>query len=257
MFVHLTLVPYIAAAGEVKTKPTQHSVRELMEIGIQPDFLICRTERPLGDDVKRKIALFCNVDFGAVIESPDVPTIYEIPLSFETQGFAERVMERLELDRADPGPRRLARDGAAHHASARPREDLRRGQVHRLHRQLQERAGGADPRRHRQRRRRRPRLDRRATASPSPETRARDPLGVSTACWCPAASACAASRAWSRPSARRARCSCRSSASASACRWRSSSSRAHVLRARRQPLQRVRTRVRATRSSRCSSRSAK
>ena len=97
LFVHLTLVPYIAAAGEVKTKPTQHSVRELMEIGIQPDFLICRSEKPLQDDVKRKIALFCNVDFGAVIESPDVPTIYEIPLSFEQQGFAERVMERLRL----------------------------------------------------------------------------------------------------------------------------------------------------------------
>jgi len=97
IFVHLTLVPYIAAAGEVKTKPTQHSVRELMEIGIQPDFLICRSEKPLQDDVKRKIALFCNVDFGAVIESPDVPTIYQIPLSFEQQGFAERVMERLRL----------------------------------------------------------------------------------------------------------------------------------------------------------------
>src|SRR5881275_1946107 len=72
IFIHLTLVPYIAAAGELKTKPTQHSVRELMEIGIQPDFLIVRTERPVPDDVKRKIALFCNVDYGAVIESPDV-----------------------------------------------------------------------------------------------------------------------------------------------------------------------------------------
>ncbi len=102
IFVHLTLVPYIAAAGEVKTKPTQHSVRELMEIGIQPDFLICRSEKPLQDDVKRKIALFCNVDFGAVIESADVPTIYEIPLSFEQQGFAERVMERLRLSAPTP-----------------------------------------------------------------------------------------------------------------------------------------------------------
>jgi len=102
IFVHLTLVPYIAAAGEVKTKPTQHSVRELMEIGIQPDFLICRSEKPLPDDVKRKIALFCNVDYGAVIESADVPTIYEIPLSFEQQGFAERVMERLRLSAPAP-----------------------------------------------------------------------------------------------------------------------------------------------------------
>ena len=97
IFIHLTLVPYIAAAGEVKTKPTQHSVRELMEIGIQPDILICRTERPLSEDVKRKIALFCNVEFGAVVESRDVPTIYEIPLVFHEQGLDERVMHRLGL----------------------------------------------------------------------------------------------------------------------------------------------------------------
>jgi CTP synthase len=102
IFVHLTLVPYIAAAGEVKTKPTQHSVRELMEIGIQPDILICRTERPLSEDVKRKIALFCNVEFGNVIESRDVPTIYEIPLSFHQQGLDERVMARLGLSGSAP-----------------------------------------------------------------------------------------------------------------------------------------------------------
>ncbi len=97
LFVHLTLVPFISAAGEVKTKPTQHSVRELMEIGIQPDMLICRAERPLSEDVKRKIALFCNVDFGSVIESRDVPTIYEIPLSFAEQGLDDRVVTRLGL----------------------------------------------------------------------------------------------------------------------------------------------------------------
>ena len=97
LFIHLTLVPYIAAAGEVKTKPTQHSVRELMEIGIQPDVLICRTERALEEDVKRKIALFCNVDFGAVVESRDVPTIYEIPLVFHEQGLDERVLRHFQL----------------------------------------------------------------------------------------------------------------------------------------------------------------
>ncbi|HUQ81295.1 MAG TPA: CTP synthase [Gemmatimonadaceae bacterium] len=102
LFIHLTLVPYIAAAGEVKTKPTQHSVRELMEIGIQPDILICRTERPLSEDVKRKIALFCNVEFGAVIESRDVPTIYQIPLTFAEQGLDERVMQRLDLEGKTP-----------------------------------------------------------------------------------------------------------------------------------------------------------
>jgi CTP synthase len=102
IFIHLTLVPYIAAAGEVKTKPTQHSVRELMEIGIQPDFLICRTERALSEDVKRKIALFCNVEFGNVIESRDVPTIYQIPISFAEQGLDERVVRRLELEGNEP-----------------------------------------------------------------------------------------------------------------------------------------------------------
>jgi CTP synthase len=102
LFIHLTLVPYIAAAGEVKTKPTQHSVRELMEIGIQPDILICRTERPLSEDVKRKIALFCNVEFGAVIESRDVPTIYQIPITFHEQGLDERVMQRLDLEGRTP-----------------------------------------------------------------------------------------------------------------------------------------------------------
>jgi CTP synthase len=102
VFLHLTLVPYIAAAGEVKTKPTQHSVRELMQIGIQPDILICRTERPLSEDTKRKIALFCNVEFGAVIEARDVPTVYQIPLSFHEQGMDARVVERLNLRTPEP-----------------------------------------------------------------------------------------------------------------------------------------------------------
>ena len=90
IFIHLTLVPYIAAAGELKTKPTQHSVRDLMQIGIQPDILICRSEQPLGADIKRKIALFCNVDFDCVVESPDVRSIYEIPLRFHDQGLDAR-----------------------------------------------------------------------------------------------------------------------------------------------------------------------
>ena len=102
IFVHLTLVPFIAAAGELKTKPTQHSVRDLMEIGIQPDLLIVRTERPISDDIKRKIALFCNVEFGCVIESPDVRTIYEIPLRFHEQGFDDKVLQRLGIDAPRP-----------------------------------------------------------------------------------------------------------------------------------------------------------
>jgi len=102
IFVHLTLIPYIAAAGELKTKPTQHSVRELMELGIQPDILIVRTERPVSDEIKRKIALFCNVEFGAVIESPDVSTIYAIPLAFHEQGFDDKVLQKFGIDRPAP-----------------------------------------------------------------------------------------------------------------------------------------------------------
>jgi CTP synthase len=102
LFIHLTLVPYIAAAGELKTKPTQHSVRDLMQIGIQPDILICRSEQPISADIKRKIALFCNVDFGCVVESPDVKSIYEIPLRFHEQGLDREVCQRLRLETKEP-----------------------------------------------------------------------------------------------------------------------------------------------------------
>ena len=102
IFVHLTLIPYIAAAGELKTKPTQHSVRELMQLGIQPDILVVRTERPLSDDIKRKIALFCNVEFGAVIESPDVKSIYQMPLAFRDQGFDDKVLQKFGIERPAP-----------------------------------------------------------------------------------------------------------------------------------------------------------
>jgi CTP synthase len=97
LFIHLTLIPYIAAAGELKTKPTQHSVRELMEIGIQPDVLICRTDRPLLDDLKRKTALFTNVDPAGVIEARDVDTIYEVPLAFRQQKLDDLIVAKLGL----------------------------------------------------------------------------------------------------------------------------------------------------------------
>jgi CTP synthase len=102
LFLHLTLVPYIAAAGELKTKPTQHSVRDLMQIGIQPDILICRSEKALSTDIKRKIALFCNVDYQCVIESPDVQSIYEIPLLFHAQGLDREACQRLRLETPEP-----------------------------------------------------------------------------------------------------------------------------------------------------------
>ena len=95
--IHVTLVPYIKSAGELKTKPTQHSVKTLLEIGVQPDILICRTERRLSKEMKEKIALFCNVESQSVIEGRDVETIYEIPLMFEKEGLDSIVIEKLNL----------------------------------------------------------------------------------------------------------------------------------------------------------------
>jgi CTP synthase len=97
LYVHLTLLPYIAAAGEVKTKPTQHSVMKLREIGIQPDVLICRTDREVSREMKDKLAMFCNVDTGAVFTSPDVRSIYELPLELHRQGLDERLAEVLNI----------------------------------------------------------------------------------------------------------------------------------------------------------------
>ena len=102
IFVHVTLVPYIAAAGELKTKPTQHSVRELREIGIAPDVLLCRSDRPISVDMRRKIALFCNVQENAVISALDVPTIYEVPLAFHEQGLDELIVKDLQLTERFP-----------------------------------------------------------------------------------------------------------------------------------------------------------
>src|SRR5476649_1561754 len=94
VYLHLTLVPFIPSAGELKTKPTQHSVRDLRSIGIQPDVLLCRTDRPLEQDLKDKIALFCDVDKGAVITARDVESIYEVPLCLAAEG-----LDRILLDR--------------------------------------------------------------------------------------------------------------------------------------------------------------
>ncbi len=98
MHAHVTLVPWIAAAQELKTKPTQHSVKELRAIGIQPEMLLCRSERPLPDEVKAKIALFCDVDQAAVITAKDVASVYEVPLVFADQGVDEAVLRLLGLE---------------------------------------------------------------------------------------------------------------------------------------------------------------
>jgi len=96
-YIHLTLVPYIKTAGQLKTKPTQHSVKELREIGIQPDILLCRTDRFLPSEIKAKIALFCNVDQDAVITAKDVDTIYEVPIVFHREGLDEKIVEFLHM----------------------------------------------------------------------------------------------------------------------------------------------------------------
>ncbi|MDX1762939.1 MAG: CTP synthase [bacterium] len=102
IYIHLTLVPYIRASGELKSKPTQHSVKELLQIGIQPDILVCRSEHALPDELKKKIALFCNVDHDAVIEARDVETIYEVPLSLHREGLDNKIVELLGFDSGKP-----------------------------------------------------------------------------------------------------------------------------------------------------------
>lgn len=107
--IHVTLVPYIRSAGELKTKPTQHSVKTLLEIGLQPDVLICRSERALAKELREKIALFCNVETDSVIEGRDVQSIYEVPLVFEKERLAEIVIEKLNLKCNAPDLRRWSR----------------------------------------------------------------------------------------------------------------------------------------------------
>jgi len=101
LVVHLTLVPYLSAAGELKTKPTQHSVKQLLEFGVQPDVLVCRTEHPLPGNVRTKLARFCNVALDAVIESIDADTIYDVPLLMQDERFDEVVLKKLGMDGGD------------------------------------------------------------------------------------------------------------------------------------------------------------
>jgi CTP synthase len=98
MYIHVTLVPFLRAAGELKTKPTQHSVKELRSIGIQPDVIVCRSEMPLSKDMEEKLALFCDIDKDAVIQAVDASSIYEVPLLLEKEGLDDIVIERLSLE---------------------------------------------------------------------------------------------------------------------------------------------------------------
>jgi CTP synthase len=122
IYVHLTLVPYISTAHELKTKPTQHSVKELTGLGIQPDVLLCRTDRMLDQKLKAKIALFCNVEENAVITARDVECIYELPLVFHDEGLDERIAERLNMWTGTP---KLSRWKKIVHVAKNPKERVR------------------------------------------------------------------------------------------------------------------------------------
>ncbi|HYL47294.1 MAG TPA: CTP synthase, partial [Candidatus Limnocylindrales bacterium] len=126
LFIHLTLVPFIPTVGELKTKPTQHSVKELLSIGIQPDILICRSDRPIGSDLKAKIALFCNVAESSVISAPDVPNIYEVPMSLAAEGLDDQILRALRLDAP---PRDLSRWLAMLENLEHPQGEVRIGVV--------------------------------------------------------------------------------------------------------------------------------
>ncbi|MBM4136921.1 MAG: CTP synthase [Nitrospira sp.] len=102
LYIHLTLIPYIKSAGEIKTKPTQHSVKEFREIGIQPDILLCRTERHLPSEIKKKIAIHCNLDIDAVISARDVETIYEVPIMLHNEGLDHLIDKKFNLDGKEP-----------------------------------------------------------------------------------------------------------------------------------------------------------
>jgi CTP synthase len=121
LYIHLTLVPYIATSGEIKTKPTQHSVKELRSIGIQPDILMCRADRPLPAEERRKIALFTNVQERAVISAVDLDCIYKIPLLLHAQGLDDIVVEKLQLA---AGPADLSEWERVVYASEHPSADV-------------------------------------------------------------------------------------------------------------------------------------
>jgi CTP synthase len=125
--VHVSYVPYIAAAQELKTKPTQHSVKELRSMGIQPDILVCRSERPLPEDQRDKIALFCDVDRDAVISAYDVDTVYRVPVLFAEQGVDDRIVDLLQI--ADRSPRDLTQWSAMLERMHNPQDQVDIGLV--------------------------------------------------------------------------------------------------------------------------------
>src|SRR5437899_7451112 len=102
LYMHVNLLPYLMATKELKTKPTQHSVKELLRVGIQPDVILCRSDYPVPDELREKIALFCNIEEKAIIGMTNAETIYEVPLSLETAGLGEFIVEELNLPKHEP-----------------------------------------------------------------------------------------------------------------------------------------------------------
>ena len=222
-YIHLTLVPYIPTAGEMKTKPTQHSVKELREIGIQPDVVLCRADRPIPDGDRRKIALFTNVAPDAVIPALDTDSIYKIPAALHAEGLDVIVCKKLAID---PPPADLSTWNRLVDALEHPEHAVNIAMVGKyvdLTGVVQVAVRGVDPRRHSyalegQHPLRRFRSDR--------ARRHRRTRAAWTPCWCRADSASAVSKARSRRSAMRARTTFPISASVWACSSRSSNTRA-------------------------------
>ena len=190
-FVHVTLVPYLDSVGELKTKTTQHSVNELRRIGIEPDVLVLRSNRPLTDDIRQKIALYGGIPHDAVISAVDAGDIYEVPLNLEAEGFAQVVCERLGLPDAAARPHRLAPPGRAHRRLRGRGADRPGRQVRPAPRRVPVGRRGAEARRHPPRRRARASTGSTPRTADLEEPRSSGP----TASSCPAASAAAASRA--------------------------------------------------------------
>ncbi len=145
VFVHLTLVPWIAAAQELKTKPTQHSVKELLSIGIQADILLCRSDRNLSREMKQKIAAFCNVEERAVIGATTVPSIYEVPLRFAEEGLDALILKYLHRDAPERRSEQVEGSGGSLLPPQGRSFDRDRGQVCGVRGQLQVTERGADP----------------------------------------------------------------------------------------------------------------
>ena len=199
IYMHLTLLPYMAASGELKTKPTQHSVKELRAIGIAPDVLVCRSEMPIPPKEREKLALFCNVRPEAVIAAQDLRSIYEAPLAYHNEGLDQAVLDAFMIS---PAPRpNLGEVGGRGRPHPQPRgrgEGGDRRQVHPARGRLQVDRRGADPRRHRQPGARCGPSGSTASSS-STRTTSRRCSRATTPSWCPAASASAAPRARSAP----------------------------------------------------------